>query len=104
MIKLLPGYVLIEPIKGEDTTASGLITPDSSKDRPVKGMVVGVSPIIPIQEHFVITEKDHTWVSECSKVKVGSIVFYRKWGGDEIKDQGKEYRIVKFQDVMAIYE
>jgi len=105
MIIPMPGYVVIEPSKEEETTMSGLIMPDNAKDRPIKGVVVAASAVLPVMEHNVVVMGDNvSWNSELSKIKPGVTVLYRKWGGEEIKDKGKGYRIVKYGDVMAIYE
>ncbi len=90
-IKPLAGYALIKPEEAVEKTASGIYLPDNAQERPAKGKVVAVGgPII------------HPKHEENPQFSVGDIVIYKKWGGDEIKIDGNEYKIVKFEDVMAI--
>ena len=90
-LKPLMGYVLVEPSAAETKTASGLYLPESAQEKPAQGKVVAVGD---------------DWITEGkvmkAPVKVGDIVVYKKWGGDEIKVEGKELKIVKFDDLMAI--
>lgn len=83
-IKPLMGYVLVEPLEAPTQTASGIILPESAQEKPAQGKVLAVA--------------------ENSPVKVGDRVVYKKWGGDEIKVDGIEYKLVKFEDLMAILE
>jgi chaperonin GroES len=92
-IKPLAGYALIEPLEAEEVTASGIYLPDSVKERPAQGKVVAIGPAVKHPEH-----------EEKAQFKVGDTVLYKKWGGDEIKLEGKEFKLVKFDDVMAILE
>lgn len=87
-IKPLPGYVVIDPINEEVKSTSGLVMAVPQKDRPVKGTVVSVG---------------EPTATEGTKIKEGDVVAYRKWGGDEVMVGEKEYRVVKFSDVIAIY-
>lgn len=92
-IKPLMGYVLVEPSEAETKTSSGIILPESAQEKPAQGLVVAVGD---------------DWITEGkvvkAPVKVGDIVVYKKWGGDEIKVSGKELKLVKFDDLMAILE
>ena len=90
-IKPLSGFALIEPEEAEEVTASGIVLP--AKERPAQGTVLAVGAPIKHPEHEVKAE-----------FKVGDRVLYKKWGGDEIKIGGKEYKLVKFEDVMAVIE
>lgn len=90
MIKPLAGYVLIEPAPKETKTASGIILPDSADEKPQEGKVLAVGPD-DVQEGKTIK----------SPVKVGDKVVYKKWGGNEIKSEGKELLLIKFEDLMA---
>ncbi|OGY24090.1 MAG: hypothetical protein A2172_00915 [Candidatus Woykebacteria bacterium RBG_13_40_15] len=92
-IKPLSGFALIEPEEAEEVTASGIVLPDTAKERPAQGTVLAVGAPIKHPEHEVKAE-----------FKVGDRVLYKKWGGDEIKIGGKEYKLVKFEDVMAVIE
>ena len=88
-MKALPGYVIVLPTKdNEEQTSTGLYI-KASKDRPVKGSVVSVGG---------------QTATEGPSVKVGDIIYHRRWSGDEIKEDGISYRIVKFSDCIALYE
>jgi len=90
-IKPLAGYALIEPQEAEEVTASGIVLPDTAQEKPAQGKVLAVGKPALVDEKEVKPE-----------FKAGDSVLYKKWGGDEIKLQGKEYKLVKFEDVMAI--
>ena len=92
-IKPLSGYALIEPEEAEEVTASGIVLPDTAKERPAQGTVLAIGSPIKHPEHEVKAE-----------FKDGDRVLYKKWGGDEIKIGGKELKLVKFEDVMAVIE
>lgn len=86
--------VLIEPIEEEEKTASGIYLPDSAKEKPQKGLikVLGTGG------------KDEKGNEIKFPFKVGDRVMYKKWGGSEVKLEGKEMLIVKIEDVLAIIE
>ena len=92
-IKPLAGYALIEPQEAEEVTASGIVLPDTAQEKPAQGKILAVGGPVLIEGKEVKPE-----------FKVGDLVLYKKWGGDEIKLHGEEYKIVKFEDVMAIVE
>lgn len=94
-IKPLSDHILIEPIKEEEKTKSGILLPETAeKERPEQGKVIAVGPgkrnekgeIIPIS------------------VKPGQKVLFKKYGPDEIKVDGKEYLIASEDDILAIIE
>ncbi|OGH02969.1 MAG: co-chaperone GroES [Candidatus Levybacteria bacterium RIFCSPHIGHO2_01_FULL_37_17] len=93
-LKPLFDNVLIKPLEAEEKTASGIILPDSAKEKPQMGLVVAAGPgrILPKGE------------KEEMVVKVGQKVMYKKWGGDEVKSNGEEYMMVKQSDILAILE
>lgn len=91
-IKPLAGYVLIEPVEAQATTASGIILPESAQERPAMGTVLSTGEDLFLENGKILK----------APVKVGDKVFYKKWGGDEIKVDGKELKLVKFDDLMAI--
>ncbi|MBI2020399.1 co-chaperone GroES [Candidatus Daviesbacteria bacterium] len=93
-IKPLMGYVLVEPSEAESTTASGIILPESAQEKPAQGTVVACGDDMVLENGKVV---------KCP-VKNGDKVVYKKWGGDEIKVEGKELKLVKFDDLMAILE
>lgn len=104
MIKPTRGYVLIEPDKAEEKTASGLYVPDNAKEKPQKGVVVSISEPRLRFEGGVRLNADGTCTipDEHSPAEVGDKVYFKRWGGDEIKEDGKEYKIVKFEDILAV--
>ena len=88
------GYVLVDPEETETKTSSGIILPSSAQEKPAQGRVIAVGA---------------DWAIEGGKVmicpvKVGDKVVYKKWGGDDIKVLGRELKLVKFDDLMAILE
>ncbi|MFF2886622.1 MULTISPECIES: co-chaperone GroES [Paenibacillus] len=93
MIKPLGERVLIEPIAKEETTASGIVLPDTAKEKPQEGKVVAVGSG---------TLKDGVRVA--LEVKEGDRVLFSKYAGTEIKYEGKEYLIMKESDIHAIFE
>ena len=93
-IKPLMGYVVVLPSEAESRTASGLYLPDSAQEKPAQGTVVAIGDIITLDNGKQIG----------APVNVGDKVIYKKWGGDEIKLNGVEYKLVKFDDLMAILE
>jgi chaperonin GroES len=93
-IRPLMGFLLVEQSAAESKTASGIFLPDTAKEKPAQGKVVSVGDDFLLPNGQVLK----------APVKVGDIVVYKKWGGDEIKVKGKEYKIVKFEDLMAIIE
>ena len=86
-IKPLADRVLIKPEEAVDKTASGIIIPDSAKEKPQKGTVVAAGP----------GTKD-----EKMEVKVGDSVLYGKYSGTELDLDGKDYLIMKQSDILAI--
>ena len=91
-IKPLFDNVLIKPLEAETRTVSGIILPDSAKEKPQVGevMAVGEGKIGPKGDR-------HPMV-----VKVGQKVMYKKWGGNEVKVEGQEWTLVSQEDILAI--
>ena len=91
-IKPLFDNVLIRPVDAETKTASGIILPDSAKEKPQIGVVMAVGPgkVGPKGEK-------HTVV-----VKVGQKVMYKKWGGNEVKVGTEEWTLVGQEDILAV--
>ncbi len=79
--------VVIEPAQAETKTSSGIIIPDTAKEKPQRGTIVAAGP----------GKKD-----EPVTVKVGDVVLYGKYAGTEITIDGKDYLIMKESDVLAI--
>ncbi|GBG07007.1 co-chaperone GroES [Paenibacillus sp. MY03] len=92
MIKPLGERVLIEPIAKEETTASGIVLPDTAKEKPQEGKVIAVGSG---------SLKDGVRVA--LEVKEGDRVLFSKYAGTEIKYEGKEYLIMKESDIHAIF-
>jgi len=86
-IKPLADRVLIEPKEAEEKTASGIIIPDTAKEKPQKGTVVAVGP----------GTKD-----EKMEVKIGDVVLYGKYAGTDLSYDGKDYLMMKQSDILAI--
>lgn len=86
-IKPLADRVVIEAAAAETKTTSGIIIPDTAKEKPQRGTVVAVGP----------GKKD-----EPITVKVGDLVLYGKYAGTEINIEGREYLIMREADVLAI--
>lgn len=94
MTKILPtaDHLVVEPIE-EETTASGIIIPDTaSKEKPQKGKVVAVGP-------GKVGDDNERVPME---VKEGDTVLFKEWGGSKVKLEGKDYLIFKEEDVLAI--
>lgn len=91
-LKPTAGYVLIEPVEATKKTASGIYLPDSSDEKPQEGLVLAVGP----------SEVTDSGVKKESPVKVGDKIIYKKWGGSEVKIEGKEYLFSKFEDILAV--
>ncbi|NOY14894.1 MAG: co-chaperone GroES [bacterium] len=89
-LKITPSYdyVLIEPVEAEKTTPSGIVLPDSVDKKPQLGKVLAVGQP---------SQKDKK-----SPCKVGDVIVYRKWGGEEFEHQSKKLLFVKFEDVLGI--
>jgi chaperonin GroES len=86
-IKPLADRVLVEPLEAETKTASGIIIPDSAKEKPQKGNVVAVG--VGTKENPVT-------------VKVGDTVLYGKYSGTELKLENNDYLIMRESDILAI--
>ena len=91
-IKPLADRVLVEPLKAETKTASGIIIPDTAKEKPQEGEVVAVGP----------GSKSEDGKISPMDVKTGDIVLFGKWSGTEVKIDGKEYSIMKESDIMGV--
>jgi chaperonin GroES len=90
-LKPTAGYILIEPLEKEVKTSSGIYLPETAGEKPQMGKVLAVGGSIYSDGHEVITP-----------AKVEETVMYKKWGGNEFKHDGKEYLLVKFEDILAV--
>ena len=86
-IKPLADRVLIEPVAAEEVTMSGIIIPDSAKEKPLKGKVLAVG---------------HGTKDEEMVLKEGDTVLYGKYAGQEIEVEGVKYLMMRQSDVLAI--
>ena len=88
-IKPLADRVVVQPQEAETKTASGLFIPDTAKEKPQRGKVVAVGS----------GKKD-----EPMELKEGDIVLYGKYAGTEIKIDGREYQIMREDDILGVLE
>jgi chaperonin GroES len=93
-IKPLFDYILVRPVKQEQSTASGIVLPENVKEKPQMGEVMAVGA---------------GWHNQEGKkfpleIKKGQKVIYKKWGGNEVKVENEEWLLIKQDDVMAIVE
>ena len=87
------GYLLVEPDEQTKQTASGIYLPDSATgDKPQTGTVLAAGP----------DEVSDKGITKKSPAKKGDKVIYKKWGGNEVKFDNKEYLFVKSEDILAI--
>lgn len=86
-IKPLADRVLVEPAAAETTTSSGIIIPDTAKEKPQRGTIVAVGP---------------GTADNPITVKVGDVVLYGKYAGTELNHDGTDYLIMKESDIFAI--
>jgi chaperonin GroES len=93
-LKPLHDRLVVEPKEREETTASGLVLPETAKEKPQEGTVVAVGP----------GRRDDNGERIAMDVAVNDTVLYAKYAGTEIKIDGKKLLILKESDVLAIVE
>ncbi|MBM9433724.1 co-chaperone GroES [Flaviflexus equikiangi] len=93
-IKPLEDRIVITQLEAETTTASGLVIPDTAKEKPQEGKVVAVGP----------GRVDDKGTRIPVDVAVGDVVIYSKYGGTEVKYGGEEFLILSARDVLAVVE
>ena len=93
-IKPLEDRIVIRQVEAEQTTASGLVIPDTAKEKPQEGEVIDVGP----------GRVDDTGNRIPVDVKVGDVVIYSRYGGTEVKYDGQEFQILSSRDVLAVVE
>jgi chaperonin GroES len=91
-IKPLEDRILVKPLDAEQTTASGLVIPDTAKEKPQEGEVLAVGP----------GRVDDNGNRVPVDVKEGDKVIYSKYGGTEVKYAGEEFLILSARDVLAV--
>ena len=94
-IKPLEDRILVQPLDAEQTTASGLVIPDTAKEKPQEGKVLAVGP------GRFDDEGENRIPLDISE---GDTVIYSKYGGTEVKYNGQDYLILSARDVLAIIE
>ena len=94
-LKPLDDRIVVKPSEAEQTTASGLVIPDTAKEKPQQGEVLAVGP-----GRWSDGEGKHFALD----VKTGDIVLYSKYGGTEVTIDGKDLLILTSRDVLAIVE
>ena len=90
-IKPLEDRILVKTVEAEQTTASGLVIPDTAKEKPQEGEVLAVGP-----GRFEDGQRLPL------DIQVGDKVIYSKYGGTEVKYDGQEYLILSARDVLAV--
>ncbi|MDQ3955883.1 MAG: co-chaperone GroES [Actinomycetota bacterium] len=91
-IKPLEDRILVRPDEGEETTASGIVIPDTAKEKPQEGTILAVGP----------GKRSDTGELIPMDVSEGDKVVYSKYGGTEIKIDGEDLLILSARDVLAI--
>jgi len=91
MIKPLGDRVVIEPVDQEETTASGIVLPDSAKEKPQEGKVVAVG-----------AGKVENGERVALEVSEGDHIIFSKYAGTEVEYKGKEYLILREDDILAV--
>ena len=94
-IKPLEDKIVVQASEAETTTASGIVIPDTAKEKPQEGTVIAVGP-----GRF----DDNGEKRIPLDVAVGDVVLYSKYGGTEIKYSGEDYLILSARDVLAVVE
>ena len=94
-IKPLEDRILVQTLDAEQTTASGLVIPDTAKEKPQKGTVIAAG--------------EGKWDEDGEKrialdVKAGDTVIYSKYGGTEVKVDGEDYLILRADDIYAVVQ
>jgi len=90
MLKPLGSRILIEPLKAEEVTKSGIILPDSAKEERSEGKVIAIGS-------GLVEGKEYKF-----SVKVGDKVLYGKYSGEEVKIDGVDYKVVEEDEILGI--
>ena len=93
-LKPLGDRVLVEPVEEKETKKGGIIIPDSAKEKPTEGIIRALGT----------GKTDDNGKKVPFEVKVGDRVLVSKYGGTEIKLDGKEYKILNSDDILAVIE
>lgn len=94
MLRPLGDRIVIELVESEEKTASGIVLPDSAKEKPQEGKVVavGTGRVLDNGERAAL------------EVSVGNRIIFSKYGGTEVKYEGKEYLLLRESDILAVIE
>ena len=90
-LKPLDDRVVVEPVGAEETTAGGIVLPDSAREKPQRGKVVAVGP----------GKMMDTGTRGKLSVSIGDEVIFGKYGGSEVEVDGNEYKILRESDILA---
>jgi len=93
-LKPLGGRVVVEPIEQEEVTASGIVLPETAKEKPQKGIILSIGP----------GERDEEGKRIPMDVKEGDTILFAKYSGTEIKIDNKKLLILSERDLLAIVE
>ena len=94
-LKPLEDRIVVQPNEAEQTTASGLVIPDTAKEKPQQGKVLAVGPGKRSDSSGELIPLD---------IQVGQTVLYSKYGGTEVTIDGKDLLILSSRDVLAVVE
>ena len=94
VLKPLEDRIVVSPLEAEQVTASGLVIPDTAKEKPQEGKVLAVGP----------GRFDDKGARVPVDVAVGDVVLYSKYGGTEVKYSGEDYLVLSARDVLAVIE
>ncbi|MFD2924500.1 MULTISPECIES: co-chaperone GroES [Halobacillus] len=94
MLKPLGDRIVIELVEEEQTTASGIVLPDSAKEKPQEGKIVAVGT-------GRVTDNGEKIALEVSQ---GDHIIYSKFAGTEVKYEGNEYLIIRESDILAVVQ
>ncbi|MCY9785878.1 co-chaperone GroES [Nocardiopsis sp. EMB25] len=94
VLKPLEDRVVVKTLEAEQTTASGLVIPDTAKEKPQEGEILAVGP----------GRLDDKGNRVAMDVNVGDVVLYSKYGGTEVKYDGEEYLVLSARDILAVVE
>jgi len=93
-IRPLGDRILVKPLAEETATKSGILLPDTAKEKPEKGEIVATGPGRTLENGNILP----------MQVKIGDVVMFKKYSPDEIKTDGKELLLISESDVLAIIE
>ena len=90
----LRDHIVLQSVEGEEVTTSGLVIPDSAKEKPQHGLVISVGP----------GKLNDSGVVETIELNAGDRVLYKKYTGQEVTVEKEEYIVIRYDDVMARLE